>query len=303
MSGSSITSAVTKESIFEEQQLSEHGAITPPRRRRRIPLFAWLIFIAGAIYFILPLYGTFIFSLQKVRDTYSFAAYASALTEPAFIRSFLFSNVMAVCTIIASLLLVVPTAYWVQLKVPKWRQVVEFISLLPFVIPAIVLVFGMIKIYSRPLEIAGITIVPALTNSTMGTNFLLIAAYTVLSLPYMYRSVDNGLRAMDVRTLTEAAQSLGAGWPTILFRIIFPNLRSALLSGALLTFAIVVGELTLASFLNRPAFGPYLAQIGNSQVYEPAALSIVTFALTWLAMILINIVTGTRGQSTVAGAH
>ena len=50
-----------------------------------------------------------------------------------------------------------------------------------------------------------------------------MAGYTVLSLPYMYRSVDNGLRAMDVRTLTEAAQSLGASWFTIIFRIIFPN--------------------------------------------------------------------------------
>jgi len=41
-------------------------------------------------------------------------------------------------------------------------------------------------------------------------------------------------------------------------RVIFPNLRSALLSGALLTFAIVVGEVTISSFLSRPAFGPYL---------------------------------------------
>lgn len=276
----------------------------PARRpRRRIPFLAWFIFIAGAIYFFLPLYGTFVFSLQKVRGTYSFAAYTSALTEPAFIESFIFSNIMAVCTIIFSLLLVVPTAYWVQLKVPKWRPVVEFISLLPFVIPAIVLVFGMIKIYSRPLQIAGVTLIPALTNSTLGTNVMLVAAYVVLSLPYMYRSVDNGLRAMDVRTLTEAAQSLGAGWPTILFRIIFPNLRAALLSGALLTFAIVVGELTLATFLDRPAFGPYLALIGNRQVYESAALSIVTFGMTWLAMILINVITGTRGQGTVSGAH
>jgi len=45
---------------------------------------------------------------------------------------------------------------------------------------------------------------------------LLIAGYTVLSIRYMYRSIDTGLRSIDVRTLTEAAQSLGAGWGTIL---------------------------------------------------------------------------------------
>lgn len=275
----------------------------PVRRRRRIPFFAWFWFIVGAIYFLLPLYGTFIFSLQKERGTYSLAAYVSALTEPMFIRTFVFSNIMAVCTILASLLLVVPTAYWVQLKAPRWRPVVEFISLLPFVIPAIILVFGLIKTYSRPVTVLGIPLLPPLTNTMMGTNLLLIGAYVVLSLPYMYRSVDNGLRAMDVRTLTEAAQSLGAGWVTILVRIIFPNLRSALLSGSLLTFAIVVGELTIATFLNRPAFGPYLALIGNHQTYEPAALSIVTFGLTWLAMGLINVVTGPNRQGATTGAH
>ena len=269
---------------------------------RRASWFAWLIYMIGAIYFILPLFGTVVFSLQKVRGTYSFAAYAAAFSTAGFWQTFLFSSFIATLTIIASLALVVPTAFWVTLRMPRWRPVVEFITLLPFVIPAIVLVFGIIKTYSRPLTIFGIPILPPLTNSSLSTDFLLVAAYVVLSLPYMYRAVDNGLRAMDVGTLTEAAQSLGAGWGTILWRIILPNLRSALLSGALLTFAIVVGELTIATFLGRPAFGPYLALIGNHKVYEPAALAIVSFGLTWLAMGIIDRIT--RGQgSTTTGAH
>ena len=39
-----------------------------------------------------------------------------------------------------------------------------------------------------------------------------------LALPYMYRAVDTGLRSIDVRTLTEAAESLGAGWGSICSR-------------------------------------------------------------------------------------
>ena len=79
----------------------------------------------------------------------------------------------------------------------------------------------------------------------------------------MYRAVDTGLRAIDIRSLTEAAQSLGAGWFTIIVRVILPNLRVALLSGAFLTLAIVIGEFTIASFLARPAFGPYLILLGG----------------------------------------
>ena len=68
-------------------------------------------------------------------------------------------------------------------------------------------------------------------------------------------------------------------------RVILPNLRVALLSGAFLTLAIVIGEFTIATFLARPAFGPYLSLLGGNQGYEPAAVSLISFGLTWLAMI------------------
>jgi putative spermidine/putrescine transport system permease protein len=119
----------------------------------------------------------------------------------------------------------------------------------------------------------------------------------------MYRSVDTGLRAIDVRTLTEAAQSLGASWPVILWQVIFPNIRVALLSGSFLTFAIVIGELVLATFLARPAFAPYMALLGQNRAYEPAALSILSFALTWTAIGLIQFVGRGQERGQLTGTH
>ena len=62
-----------------------------------------------------------------------------------------------VFTIILGVLIVVPTAYWVRLRLPQLRPVVEFITLLPLVIPAIVIVFGYIRLYSSnsPLPFLG----------------------------------------------------------------------------------------------------------------------------------------------------
>lgn len=270
---------------------------------RKIPVWSWFWFILGALYFVLPLYATLDFSLRMQRDTLSLLAYQKSFADPDFLSSFLFSTVVAVVTIFGSILLIVPTAYWVRMRLPQARRIVDFITLLPFVVPAIILVFGMIRIYSIPLKIpfTEITLISPLTNSALGTDILLVAGYIVLSLPYMYRSVDTGLRAMDVRTLTEAGQSLGASSLRILLNVILPNLRSALLSGALLTFAIVVGEVTLASFLNRPAFGPYLWLLGQHRAYEPAALSFISFLMTWAAMGIIQFLTG--GQEQAAGAH
>ncbi len=246
-------------------------------------LGAWAIFAIGAAFFFLPLIATFEFSLRMKRGVYSFEAYRVILADARFQETFGYSVAVAFATILMGALLVVPTAYWIRLKLPHLRPAVEFITLLPLVIPAIVIVFGYLRMYNSS------ALLP-FTGSRLGTDLLLMFGYVTLALPYMYRAVDTGLRTIDVRTLTEAAEMLGAKWPTIIARIILPNVLIAVLSGAFLTFAIVIGEFTMASLLNRPAFGPYMQNIGANRAYEPAALAVVAFAITWGCMMLIQVV-------------
>jgi putative spermidine/putrescine transport system permease protein len=259
---------------------------------KRFSPFSWLWFILGLLYFFIPLISTFEFSLRMLKGRYTFEAYRVAFQDPRFYTSFGYSLLWAVVTMVCSLLLVVPTAYWVQLRLPKLRPYVEFVTLMPFVVPAVVLIFGLIRLYGRP---------PLVLTTTPAA---LIVGYIVLSLPYMYRSVDSGLRAVDIRTLTEAAQSLGANWLTIIKDVILPNLRVALLSGMFLTFAIVMGEFTFASLLSWPAFGPYIEEIGSMRAYTPQAVSVMSFAVTWLSIAGIQwLGRGTAGQVQTAGAR
>jgi putative spermidine/putrescine transport system permease protein len=259
---------------------------------RKFPVWSWAWFILGLFYFFLPLFSTLEFSLRMLKGRYSLEAYRQAFADPRFFQSFGYSLLWSVLTIVFSLLLIVPTAYWVQLRLPKLRPYVEFVTLMPFVVPAVVLIFGLVRLYGRP---------PLVLTTTPAA---LIAGYVVLSLPYMYRSVDSGLRAVDVRTLTEAAQSLGAGWVTVLKDVILPNLRVALLSGIFLTFAIVMGEFTFAALLSWPAFGPYIEEIGSMRAYTPQAVSVMSFAVTWLSIAAIQVVgRGAAGQTQVAGAR
>ncbi len=250
-------------------------------------LVAWVAMAFGATYFIVPLIATFEFSLRIRRGEYSFDAYANVFSDPRFQDTLVYTVSIAVATVLVGALLVVPTAYWVRLKLPRLRPVVEFITLLPLVIPAIIVVFGYLRMYNTS------SLIP-FTATGWATDILLVFAYVSLGLPYMYRAVDTGLRAIDIRTLTEAAQSLGAGWPSILFRVILPNVRPAVLSGAFLTFAIVIGEFTIAALLNRPAFGPYMQLIGANRAYEPSALAIIAFFITWACMGLLQIVGRSR---------
>ncbi|MCB1501664.1 MAG: ABC transporter permease [Hyphomicrobiaceae bacterium] len=253
----------------------------------------WLIILLGAIYFIVPLIATFEFSLRKRRGEYSFDAYRWVFADNRFIESFSYSTFVALVTILVGVVLVVPAAYAVRVRMPRLRPVVEFVTLLPLVIPPIIIVFGYLRLYNSSSWLP-------MTSSPRATDLLLVFAYATLALPYMYRAVDTGMRSIDARTLTEAAQSLGAGWLTIMLRVILPNVRVALLSGAFLTFAIVIGEFTMASLLDRPAFGPYMQNIGANRAYEPSALAIIAFVVTWACMGLIQLLGRGRRQSVAA---
>src|SRR5512135_2148168 len=253
--------------------------------------WAWFWMILGILYFFLPLLATFLFSLRARLGVLSFDAYQNILTDPDFVYAFGSSVIWAVLTIIVGILIFVPTAYLIRLRLPAFRTPVEFITLLPFVIPVIVYVFSLVRTFSTP---------PLLI---VDSPVVLIAAYTVVSMPYMYSAVDTGLRAIDVRTLTEAGQSLGAGWGTILFRIILPNIRVAILSGSFITFAIVMGELIIAQYLVKPAFAPYMAFLMQQKAYEPAALAIISFALTWASMGIIQLVGRGRAQAQIGAGH
>lgn len=260
--------------------------------KRKFNPWAFFWGLLAILYFFVPLYGTLDFSLRMRRGEISLLAYEIIFADPRFWVGLRYSSVMALITIVVSALIFVPTVYWMYLRVPKARPIMEILTILPFIVPGIVLVFGLIRTFSRPpLQ---------LTLRPMTTDLLMVAGYVIISMPYMFRAIDVGMRAIDVRTLTEAAQSLGAGWVRILANVIMPNMRIAILSGALISFATVMGELILADFLVRPALGPYMVRLGLTKAYEPAALAIISYALTWFSLGLLQYLSrgGTQQQLT-----
>lgn len=260
---------------------------------KQIDWWSWFWALAGLLYFFVPLYGTLDFSLRMKRGTISLMAYEIVLSDPRFLESFRYSVVMGLIAVSLSLMLFVPTVYWIYLRLPKVKPVMDIITILPFIIPVIVYVFGLIRTFSRPpLQ---------MTLTPFKTDILITAGYIVLSMPYMYRAIDIGMRAIDVRTLTEAAQSLGANWFQIIAGVILPNLRLAVLSGALICFATVIGELILGDFLVRPALGAYMVQVGRSRAYEPAALGILSFAMTWVCLGILQWLSSGRNARQLTG--
>ena len=122
--------------------------------RRRIAPSAVVWLVIGAVYFLVPLLATFLFSLKDANTgkCCSLAAYSFILHDPQFWTTIKLSFRLALETIAIGLLLFVPTIYWVHLKVPRLRPVVGFMALVPFVIPPIILVVGLLKFFKDTLH-------------------------------------------------------------------------------------------------------------------------------------------------------
>lgn len=261
--------------------------------RHRISLSAVVWLLLGAVYFFVPLIATLLFSLkdQQTGNCCSLSAYGEILHDGMFWHTIGLSAKLAVETVAISLALLVPTVYWVHLKLPRLRSLMAAVAVLPFVIPPIVLVVGLLDLYRGTPQ------------WFFGTTQFLIPAYVVLSFPYVFFALDTGFRSIDVTTLTEAAQSLGAGWPRALARVILPNIRVAALSGAILTLAIVMGEYTIASLALFNTFPVYNQLINQSKVFPAAALTLIGFGMTWAAMFaIIRLARRSGGQVQLGGA-
>lgn len=249
-------------------------------RRRITPgAVVWLLLVAA--YFLIPLVATLLFSLKanQTGRCCSLESYGEILHDPQFWKNLRLSFVLALETIVIALLLLVPTVYWVHLKLPKLRPVIGFLALVPFVVPPIILVVGLLDVfrgtpdwfYAQPYG-------------------FLVAAYVILAFPYIYFALDSGFRAIDVHTLTEASQSLGGTWRTTIARVILPNVRVAALAGAFLTLAIVMGEFTIASLATFDTFPIYIQYINQTKAYPAAAVTLMSFAITWSAMLALLLV-------------
>lgn len=240
--------------------------------KTRLGLGNTLILLLGAAFFIIPLFITGMFSLWQGGSRYGFSAYALMFHTADFWNSLLLSCRLAIETILLTFALLVPAMIFVHLKAPRLKPLFEFISNLPFVIPAIALIDGLTTLYTGP-------------SWLIGTPNYLVIPYFFLALPYGYRALDVGLNTLDVKTLTEASQSLGAGWGRIILTVLLPNLKTALIGATLLTFCIVMGEFTFASVLLFHTFAVFINDTGQNAITEAAALSLVSFLITWVFML------------------
>jgi putative spermidine/putrescine transport system permease protein len=233
-------------------------------RRFKLQLFRIIVFLVLGAFFLVPIGAMLEFSTRgnAINAPRNLDAWKNIVQTPDLVTAILASLELAVITCLAMLVLLLPTMVWVRLRFPQLNRAIEFICLIPLTVPAIALVVGMVPIYRW-------------ININVSDSILTLAfAYLILVLPYSYRALDAGLSAIDLKTLSEAARSLGARWGTVMLQVVVPNMSSAILNASLISVALVLGEFTFANLLAYVS----LVDAGTSIAVAVAAL-LFAFAL------------------------
>jgi putative spermidine/putrescine transport system permease protein len=254
-------------------------------RRVKLQVFRIVTFVVLGAFFLGPIWAMFEFSTRGIGDNSprTLDAWKSIVTYPDLVAGIVASLELALITSLGILVVLVPTMVWVRLRLPRLRRVIESISLLPLTIPAIVLVVGFSPMY----QWMGINLSDSILTLSL--------AYAILVLPYAYRALDAGLAAIDVKTLSEAARSLGAGWFTVMWRVIVPNISSALLNAGLLSVALVLGEYTIANNLLYPNLQVEIVSVARTNAGVSIAVAVASLLFAFVLLVALSFVGGQRG--------
>ena len=243
-----------------------------PSGRRRPRLWRAVVLGLAGAYFLIPLYAGVRFSVLNDANHLSLYAIKAIPQQVGFSDALVLSIKLAAVTLVLTMALMVPTTIYVHLRLPRLRRVMEFITILPIVIPPIVLILGVLR--AAPLWLKS-------------SPYLLSLVYVILSMPFVYRSLDSGLAAIDLKTLVEASRSLGGNWVKTLWRVVLPNLRAGLLSAAVLTLALVLGEFTMASLDLWSTLPVWIYQFQQVDGHIATAVSMLSLIGTWLLITVI----------------
>jgi putative spermidine/putrescine transport system permease protein len=259
-----------------------------------------MVIFGIAVFYVLPMLSMARFAFQRVPmyllgwDTlwtrWTLEPLVAAVQRPEFLSAAGLSVLLALITTALTVVLLLPTLAYVHVALPEARAALDTIAALPFVVPAIALVVGISGAFRD------------LAPWFIASDLSLAPFYVIIALPFTYRAIDNALSTLDLRTLVDAARSLGATWWTILPRVIVPNVAGGLATAALLAATVVLGEFTVASLLLKNTLPLYLAQSQGLDPQGSFSVALGVMAMTTGLLALVNRTSARRGISAVPGA-
>lgn len=168
------------------------------------------------LYYFLPIIGTILYASSTkwsktiLPSDFTLKWFQQLLTDGEFIAAVGRSILLAGVVLLTILVLMIPTIIWIHLYFPRLNRWLEKLVLLPYALPGVILVTALLRTYAK-------TGIPMFV--------VLVGALFVTALPIVFLSLNNQMRLINLKELVDAAETLGAPISTIVFRVLFPNIR------------------------------------------------------------------------------
>lgn len=187
--------------------------------------------------------------------------------------------IMPAAALAVIVLLAVLIAYIVVRRKNNITNLVDIISMIPFIVPGTVLGIALlISFNKKPLLISG-------------TMFIMIAALVIRRLPYTIRSSVAILTQIPM-SIEEAAISLGATKLKAFFRVTAPMMAGGILSGAILSWVTMISELSTAIILytgkTKTLTVAVYTEVIRGNYGVAAALSTILTLITVLSLVIFS---------------
>lgn len=202
-----------------------------------------VISVLLAIYLLLPLAGTLLYSLAGkwsstiLPESWTLSWYAALFQDTRYLEALGRSIFVISCSVLLSLVIMLLAIFVVTIYFPDKEKYLKVVSMIPYGVPGVVMAIGLINIYSSS------------SISLTGTPWILIGTYAVIIMPFVYQGIRNSLYTVNATELIQAAELLGATKVQAVFSVVLPNIIKGVLTAALLSIAMLFGEFALANLL------------------------------------------------------
>ena len=235
------------------------------------------------IYLLIPLVVTIIYSLFEkwtgiLPEYFSMESYATIFRDPEFLLSIVRTLILCVFPIIFSTVMILMALFVSTVCFPQLEKYIQLICMIPYTIQGVILSVSILSLYVSNKGILGNRLV------------MLFGAYSIIIMPYIYQGIRNGMRAVNVNMLLEAAEMLGATRFYTYFRIVVPNILSSIVVSALLAVGIIFGDYVLVRNLCGTSFQNmqiYLYQMMKSDSTKSSAVFVVIMFITFVITALV----------------
>ncbi len=248
------------------------------------------------IYMLLPLVVSIVYSLFHkwtgiLPEDFTLENYSSLFTDPAFLASVGRSIAMCIVPILVTIVIVLLALFVTAIYFPRLEKYVQIICMIPYTIQGVILSVSILSLYVGSQSI--------LSNRLL----MLMGAYCIVILPYIYQGIRNGMRSVNMLTLIEAAEMLGASKLYAFFKVVVPNIISAIVVSSLLAVGIIFGDYVLIRNLagtSAPNMQIFLYQTMKSDSTKASAVFVIIMMVTFVITAIVLMMKSREGKGRKA---